>query len=102
LWSHSPTTYKVPNITDLPPIFNIDFIENHQNTVNIHASKAVGEPPLLLGVCVWTAVKHALSFVPGGQGATLNLPATNEEVMRYLAEHAKQEVPVVDSQSAAP
>jgi xanthine dehydrogenase large subunit len=115
LWTHSPTTYKVPNITDLPPTFNINFVENHQNTVNIHASKAVGEPPLLLGVSVWTAVKHALSFVSapltlpspppsGGEGrvrgrvAKLNLPATNEEVMRVLAEHAKQEVPVVESQ----
>ena len=101
LWTHSPTTYKVPNITDLPPIFNINFSENHQNTVNIHASKAVGEPPLLLGVSVWTAVKHALSFASGGQVAKLNLPATNEEVLRLLAEHAKQEVPFVDSQSAA-
>jgi xanthine dehydrogenase large subunit len=85
----------------LPPIFNINFVENHQNTVNIHASKAVGEPPLLLGVSVWTAVKHALSFVSGGRVAKLNLPATNEEVMRVLAEHAKQEVTVVESQSAA-
>ena len=25
LLSHSPTTYKVPNITDIPPIFNVDF-----------------------------------------------------------------------------
>src|SRR5205823_4102262 len=48
LLSHSPTTYKVPNVTDVPPVFNVDFLDNPDNTVNIYGSKAVGEPPLLL------------------------------------------------------
>src|SRR5207302_8257456 len=61
LLSHSPTTYKVPNVSDLPPIFNVDFLDNPENRLNIYGSKAVGEPPLLLGVSVWAAVKHALS-----------------------------------------
>lgn len=60
--SHSPTTYKIPNIQDTPRVFNIRLIENNSNTEVVHKSKAVGEPPLLLGSSVWTATKHALSF----------------------------------------
>jgi len=92
LLSHSPTTYKVPNITDVPPVFNVDFLDAASNPGNLYGSKAVGEPPLLLGVSVWTAVKHALSFVSGGQIPKLNLPATNEEVLRRLAEYQNREV----------
>jgi xanthine dehydrogenase large subunit len=86
LLSHSPTTYKVPNVTDVPAVFNVDFLDNPNNTMNVYGSKAVGEPPLLLGVAVWTAVKHALSFMAPGTPTKLNLPATGEEVLRRLAE----------------
>jgi len=88
LLSHSPTTYKIPNVTDLPAIFNVEFFDNRQNDMNIYSSKAVGEPPLLLGISVWTAVKHALSFISRGQIPKLDLPATNEEVLRRLTEYA--------------
>jgi xanthine dehydrogenase large subunit len=94
LLSHSPTTYKIPNVTDLPPVFNLDFLDNHENPVNLYGSKAVGEPPLLLGVSVWAAVKHALSFASGGRPPALNLPATNEEVLRRLAEYANRKTEV--------
>jgi xanthine dehydrogenase large subunit len=87
LLSHSPTTYKIPHVTDLPPIFNIDFLENDANRVNIYSSKAVGEPPLLLGVSVWAAVKQALSCGSGAHLPQLDLPATNEEVLRRLTEY---------------
>ena len=73
----------------MPPVFNVDFLEPRANPLNVHGSKAVGEPPLLLAVCVWTAVKHALSFASGGRVPTLDLPATNEEVLRRLAEYER-------------
>lgn len=38
-------TYKVANATYLPPIFNVDFLDNSDNFVNLYGSKAVGEPP---------------------------------------------------------
>ena len=84
LLTHSPTTYKIPNIQDLPEIFNVDWIDNPTNTVNIRGSKAVGEPPLLLGISVWCAIKNALSYVTNGDRPTLRLPATNEEVLMRL------------------
>ena len=92
LLSYSPTTYKIPNIQDTPKIFNVDFIENPHNTRNVRGSKAVGEPPLLLGISVWVAVKDALAAaVPKGVfPAGLDLPASGEAVLFALA---KQSIP---------
>jgi len=87
LLTHSPTTYKIPNIQDVPEIFNVDTIENDANTVNIRSSKAVGEPPLLLAVSVFMAIKNALSFVSNGAIPKINAPATGEEILRRLAAH---------------
>jgi xanthine dehydrogenase large subunit len=83
LVSHSPTTYKIPNIQDTPRIFKMNFIKNEDNHVNVHGSKAVGEPPLLLGISVWTAVKNALSYRNKGPG--LKSPASGEEILRELS-----------------
>jgi xanthine dehydrogenase large subunit len=84
LWSHSPTTYKIPNISDLPQVFNVATIENHDNVVSLYRSKALGEPPLLLGISVWCAVKDALSYVAGTAPVSLSLPATPEEILLTL------------------
>ena len=86
LLSYSPTTYKIPNIQDLPEIFNVDTISNPHHQINIRRSKAVAEPPLMLCLSVWIAIKHALSFVQNGVSPQLNLPATGEEILRRLTE----------------
>lgn len=87
LLSHSPTTYKIPNIHDVPEIFSVDWIENDTNTQNIRSSKAVGEPPLLLAISVWCAVKDALrSLSAPGTIAKLHAPATGEEILSRLSE----------------
>lgn len=84
LLSYSPTTYKIPNITDIPKRFNIAFMDNGENAKNIRSSKAVGEPPLMLGVAAWAAAKHALGCVAGKGPVPLKLPATNEVVLMCL------------------
>ena len=86
LLSYSPTTYKIPNIQDLPEIFNVDTIENPLHKINVRRSKAVGEPPLMLCLSVWIAVKHALSAVRNDVIPRLNLPATAEEILRRITE----------------
>ena len=86
LLSYSPTTYKIPNIQDLPEIFNVDTIENPLHKINVRRSKAVGEPPLMLCLSVWIAVKHALSSVRNDVIPRLNLPATAEEILRRITE----------------
>jgi xanthine dehydrogenase large subunit len=84
LLSHSPTTYKIPNIQDVPAEFNVDWIENDTNTQNIRSSKAVGEPPLVLAISVWCAVKNALGYVSGSAIPKLRAPATGEEILTRL------------------
>jgi xanthine dehydrogenase large subunit len=87
LLSYSPTTYKIPNIYDTPPILNLSVIES-DCTVNVRGTKAVGEPPLVLGVATWTAVKNALSYVSGDEIATLSTPASGEEILSRLTYYA--------------
>ncbi|WP_442482103.1 xanthine dehydrogenase molybdopterin binding subunit [Aeoliella sp. SH292] len=84
LLSTGPTTYKIPNITDLPRTLNVDFIDNPKHQKNVRLSKAVGEPPLMLGLAVWLAARHALSFVAHGQPLPLSIPATSEELLMTL------------------
>jgi xanthine dehydrogenase large subunit len=87
LLSHSPTTYKIPNIQDIPRVFNIELLENHTNIRNVVRSKAVGEPPLLLGSSVWTAVKNALSYRSGKNLPNITSPATNEVILMELGRY---------------
>jgi xanthine dehydrogenase large subunit len=89
LLSHSPTTYKIPNIQDIPRVFNVRWLEA-ENPVNVKGSKAVGEPPLVLGLSVWAAVKNALSYVSNGQIPELILPATNEEILKRITQYTTQ------------
>ena len=84
LLSHSPTTYKIPAITDVPPEFHVSTFENPDNVQNIRRSKAVGEPPLMMGISVWAAAKDALSHLGTGPVDDLKLPATGEEVLRCI------------------
>ncbi|QDU28275.1 Xanthine dehydrogenase molybdenum-binding subunit [Anatilimnocola aggregata] len=98
LLSHSPTTYKIPAITDLPPVLRCDLFENNDNDENVARSKAVGEPPLMLAISVWTAVKQALSQAV--ETEDLRLPATGEEILRQLyrrANVAKSEIDAVET-----
>src|SRR5207237_830925 len=75
-----------PNVTDVPPVFNVDFLDGPDNRMNVCGGKAVGEPPLLMAVAVWAAVKQALTSIAPGRRPHLNLPATNEEILRRLTE----------------
>ncbi|MBC7467177.1 MAG: xanthine dehydrogenase molybdopterin binding subunit [Bdellovibrio sp.] len=88
LLSHSPTTYKIPNIQDTPRIFNVQFNENDLNIENVKRSKAVGEPPFLLGISVWTAIKHAIGHrAKEGRSIELTSPATAERILMELSRH---------------
>ena len=84
LLSHSPTTYKIPNIRDIPDDLRLEFFDNKLHDFNIRSSKAVAEPPLMLGMAVFCAVKNALSYLTPNQRVQINLPATTEEVLMYM------------------
>jgi xanthine dehydrogenase large subunit len=65
-------------------MFHSEFFPNDDNVENVARSKAVGEPPLMHAICVWTAVKHALRCVAPKRHIDLRLPATGEEILRCL------------------
>src|ERR1043166_6491891 len=49
LLTHSPDTYKLPAVGDMPQIFNVTLFKNATQKDVVHGSKAVGEPPVMLG-----------------------------------------------------
>jgi xanthine dehydrogenase large subunit len=81
LLSNSPTTYKIPNISDVPAALNVRFLENPNSEISLYRSKALGEPPLILGISVWLAVKDALRTCGPGAAAALRIPATGEGIL---------------------
>jgi xanthine dehydrogenase large subunit len=87
LLSHSPNNYKVPNVECIPRDLRVAFLENSENRMNLLGSKAVGEPPFVLGLSVWAAAKQAVagSLAPIGRSPALNLPATSEEILKHLS-----------------
>jgi xanthine dehydrogenase large subunit len=97
LLSYSPTTYKIPGVDDVPRHFHVEFLDNDANRTNIYSSKAVGEPPLLLGISTWAAVKHALTFLAEDEIPDLKLPATGEEILRCIQKLKKKEKPRTSS-----
>jgi xanthine dehydrogenase large subunit len=85
LLTHSPSTYKIPSVQDTPRIFNANLVHNEGNTVNVRGTKAAGEPPLLLSISVWTAVRDAVMAFRNNKIVPLEIPATSERVLRALA-----------------
>jgi len=88
LVSDGPATYKIPTFGDLPSVFNVELLEGHPNSMaSLYRSKAVGEPPFMLGICVWSALRDALASLDDYRSSPrLDTPATPERVM--LAAHA--------------
>jgi xanthine dehydrogenase large subunit len=85
LWTHAPSTYKIPTANDCPPVFNVELFENRNVEDSIHRSKAVGEPPLLLPFSVLLAIRDAVSAVGGHKiQPQLDSPATSESILRAV------------------
>ncbi len=83
LKTHAPSTYKIPVASDRPRIFNVALLEDAPNReATIHRSKAVGEPPLMLAICVLHALSDAVASVGGHRVCPrLDAPATPERVL---------------------
>ena len=83
LRTHAPSTYKIPLASDRPKIFNValaDWSVNKERTIK--RSKAVGEPPFMLGISVFEAIGHAVASVADYRECPrLDAPATPERVL---------------------
>ena len=87
LLTHAPSTYKIPTCSDVPEDFRVDLYEPGRNREpTIHRSKAVGEPPLMHALSVFSAVTHALASLAPGRVPPLDAPATPEAILRAADE----------------
>lgn len=87
LATHAPSTYKIPCASDVPEDFRVKLFESGGNRADtIYRSKAVGEPPLMLPISVWSAIFHAVASLKPGHVPSLDAPATPEAIMRAVKE----------------
>ena len=87
LRTHAPSTYKIPLASDRPRIFNVDLADWSENReLTIKRSKAVGEPPFMLGVSVFEALSMAVASVADYRHCPrLDAPATPERVLMAVS-----------------
>uniref|UniRef100_A0A6I8NRI9 Xanthine dehydrogenase/oxidase n=1 Tax=Ornithorhynchus anatinus TaxID=9258 RepID=A0A6I8NRI9_ORNAN len=87
LLTRGPNAYKIPGFGDIPTKFNVSLLRDNPNRKAIFASKAVGEPPLLLAASVFFAIKDAICAARAQQSERqldlifqLDSPATPERI----------------------
>ena len=85
LTTHAPSTYKIPTAGDVPEHFKVDLWPEPNREDNVFGSKAVGEPPFMLAISVYEALRDAVAQARADGGAVrLTAPATAENVLRAL------------------
>jgi xanthine dehydrogenase large subunit len=86
LRTHAPSTYKIPTARDWPAAARVELLAGEPNREDsIYRSKAVGEPPLMLAMSVFHAIRDACAgcAAPGAL-PQLTAPATPEAVLRAI------------------
>ena len=90
LKTHAPSTYKIPSARDWPVDARINLLDLPNREDTIHRSKAVGEPPLMLAIAVFHALRDAVaSCGRAGVCPVLDAPATPEALLRALGDVSK-------------
>jgi xanthine dehydrogenase large subunit len=86
LRTHAPSTYKIPACGDIPAAFNVSLFKAGRNKEDVvYRSKAVGEPPLMLGIAVFQALRDAIAACGDGWVVPrLDAPATAERVLMAI------------------
>ncbi len=85
LTTHAPSTYKIPTAGDVPQHFKVALWPDPNPEDNIFGSKAVGEPPFMLALSVFEALRDAVANARAdGKAVNLTAPATAENVMKAL------------------
>ena len=82
LRTHAPSTYKIPACSDRPKVLNIRLFDNANAEPTIYRSKAVGEPPFMLGISALHAISDAVASVADHKICPcIDPPATPEKVL---------------------
>ncbi|MDB5958612.1 xanthine dehydrogenase molybdopterin binding subunit [Ramlibacter sp.] len=84
LATHAPSTYKIPATGDVPAHFKVELWPEANREDNVGGSKAVGEPPFMLAISVWEALRDAAAAARGDGQVRMDAPATAENVLRAL------------------
>jgi len=86
LTTHSPSTYKIPAVSDMPEKFNVEIFKKGKNIENvINKSKTTGEPPLMNAMSVFFAIKNAIASIANyNLTPELNAPATPERILMSI------------------
>jgi xanthine dehydrogenase large subunit len=83
LRTHAPSTYKIPACSDRPEVFNVALWDGKNPADTIYRSKAVGEPPFMLGISAHLALANACTAC-GPAYPDLQAPATAQEVLQAV------------------
>ena len=84
----SPSTYKIPAVSDMPKKFNVEIFQKGKNKENVvNKAKTTGEPPLMLAMSVFYAIKDAVASVGKYKKIPmLDAPATPEKILLSINE----------------
>ncbi|MCV6594418.1 MAG: xanthine dehydrogenase molybdopterin binding subunit, partial [Silicimonas sp.] len=83
LKTHAPSTYKIPACSDRPDVFNVALWDGENREDTVYRSKAVGEPPFMLGISAYLALSDAVASC-GNAYPALDAPATAEQVLHAI------------------
>jgi xanthine dehydrogenase large subunit len=87
LRTHAPSTYKIPTAGDVPEDFRVALRTVPNREATVHRSKGVGEPPLMLAISVFHALRDAVAACGDGRlSPRLDAPATPERVLLAIQE----------------
>jgi xanthine dehydrogenase large subunit len=91
LLTHSPATYKIPTASDRPSRLRIDLWDGQNAEPTINRSKAVGEPPFMLAISVFSALNRAIAATRPDKRdiPPLQAPATPENILNAIAGHCR-------------
>ncbi len=84
LTTHAPATYKIPVASDVPERFITRLHLRPNATDSIYRSKAVGEPPFMLAIAVYSAILDAVHAVKPGRHPKLESPCTPEAILNAI------------------
>ncbi|WP_342245882.1 xanthine dehydrogenase molybdopterin binding subunit [Pseudomonas sp. OTU5201] len=95
LMTNGPASYKIPAIADMPIDLRVKLVENRKNPEQtVFHSKAVGEPPFMLGIAVWCAIKDAVASLGDYKAQPqIDAPATPERVLWGVEQMRKLQQP---------
>ena len=83
----SPSTYKIPAVSDIPKKFKVEIYKEGKNKEEVaNKAKTTGEPPLMLAMSVFFAIKDAIASTSNYKKIPyLDAPATPEKILLSIS-----------------